>query len=137
MMIVLQKMALISEDDKFLKLAALAMQNIQGAMQKYPTAFSGWISATMLKQRVLKSIVLGGPESTNLLQELNAEFFADIMVFNNTQSLDEPQILKSRHSDSETLAWYCSKKACHPPMKKDEIFGFLQKEKGHPKAALN
>ncbi|MBN2729532.1 MAG: thioredoxin domain-containing protein [Bacteroidales bacterium] len=137
MMLVLQKMALISENDKFLKLAALAMQKIQGAMQKYPTAFSGWISATMLQQRVLKSIVVGGSESKNLLKELNANFFADILVMNNAQSLDSPLIFKSRYSDSETLAWYCSEKACHPPMKKDEIFGFLHKEKGHPKAALN
>ncbi|PLW92557.1 MAG: hypothetical protein C0592_10090 [Marinilabiliales bacterium] len=121
MMVVLQKIALISEDEKYSKLAELATQNLKGAIDKYPSAFSGWISAMMLKKNVLKSIVVGGPESTDMSKKLNAKWFADIQVFNNVSQLDDPLIFKSRHSESETLAWYCSEIACHPPVGYEDL----------------
>jgi len=112
----LHRLGLHLENERYQKLAALMLQQVQQLVVKEPQHLANWASlyATLLKPTA--EIVLVGPDVEFMRSELQQHFLPNAVVAGTSNSSSLPLLDKRTAQNEQTTLYVCFNHACQEPV---------------------
>jgi len=95
--------------------AVTMLNNVQGDMAQYPTAYSNWLDLLLNFTQPYYEIIVVGPEADERLRELEKQYIPNALLAASTIK-SESEIFKGRYLENETLIYVCVNNACKLPV---------------------
>lgn len=116
------RLSVMLDNKKFSSVAEQMFPPVLNAAEKYPSAFSNWLSIMTDKTEGQKEVAIVGDEYLKFAEEINHLFIPNKVIMASEEPVSELPLLADKHSKNGTLIYLCENYSCKAPVNSVEKF---------------
>ena len=112
----LQRVGILLDKENYRQLAQDMLSTIVESIEKYPTSFARWASATMNLVYPIKEVAVLGSEALDFAKTINSWFVPNMVIMATKENKPDFPLLAEKNVLQKTKIYVCQNYACQLPV---------------------
>ncbi len=134
----LYKLSILLDQPDWAQRADRMLERLGQSLEKYPSSFSNWALAGMLRAYGWQEVALLGPEAVARAMPLQRHYLPDLVLMASAEATDDYPLLRGKGVAGDTKYFVCKDYACQLPVSEEaEALEQLRRRSAQAKSQNN